>query len=227
MPRPCNVCGHPSRDEIDLALVGNVPAARVAAKHGVSSDSVSRHFASHVRPGAAKVQALVRDQVVQKEQHAVDVMAELRGCYARVGLLFDACDRYLRDSDDPSRYDVGPRDADVSVSYWEPGPNGSLIQRKAKLSVLLGRLREGGVEVERAEAKHADPRELVLKTANILQGQLELMAKLMGDLDERPQINVLVAQEWLQVRAEVMVALQPYPEARAAVAARLASLEAA
>jgi len=173
------------------------------------------------------VQALVRDQVVQEEQHAVDVMAELRRCYDRINLLFDACDRYLRDAEDPSRYDVGPRDADVSVSYWERGPNGTMIQRKAKLSVLLARLREGGIDVERAETKHADPRELVLKTANILQGQLELTAKLMGELDERPQINVLVAPEWILVRTALLDALRPFPEARVAVLGRLTALEAA
>ena len=44
-------------------------------------------------------------------------MAELRRCFERVNLLFDACDRWLRDADDPSRYDIGPRAAEVLVTY--------------------------------------------------------------------------------------------------------------
>jgi len=54
---------------------------------------------------------------------------------------------------------------------------------------------------------------------------VELTAKMAGQLDDRPQVNVLVAPEWLTVRAAVIEALRPYPEARTAVAARLAALE--
>lgn len=57
------------------------------------------------------------------------------------------------------------------------------------------------------------------------RGCLELLAKLLGELDDRPQINVLVSPEWLTVRALVIEALGPYPEARAAVAGRLVALE--
>jgi hypothetical protein len=55
---------------------------------------------------------------------------------------------------------------------------------------------------------------------------VELLAKLRGELDERPQLNVLVAPEWLAVRAALMAALASYPEARAAVAEQLLALEA-
>src|SRR5688500_18113467 len=53
------------------------------------------------------------------------------------------------------------------------------------------------------------------------RGCLELLGKLMGELDERPQVNVLVAPEWLALRGTILAALSPFPEARAAVAARL------
>ena len=46
-----------------------------------------------------------------------------------------------------------------------------------------------------------------------------------GELDERPTVNVLVAPEWLAVRATLPEALRPHPEARQAVAARLVALE--
>jgi hypothetical protein len=56
---------------------------------------------------------------------------------------------------------------------------------------------------------------------------VELTAKLIGELDDRPQVNVLLAPEWTAVRVALLAALQPFPEARFAVAQRLASLEAA
>jgi len=56
------------------------------------------------------------------------------------------------------------------------------------------------------------------------RGCLELLAKLLGELDERPTVNVLVAPEWLAVRAALLDALAPYPDARAAVSGRLVAL---
>lgn len=49
--------------------------------------------------------------------------------------------------------------------------------------------------------------------------QIELQAKLLGELQETgPQVNVLVAAEWHEVRVNVLAALSPFPEARSAVA---------
>ena len=49
------------------------------------------------------------------------------------------------------------------------------------------------------------------------RGNLELLAKLLGELDERPQVNVLVSPQWLELRAVVVNALGPHPQAREAV----------
>ncbi len=53
---------------------------------------------------------------------------------------------------------------------------------------------------------------------------LELLAKLIGQLDTRPTFNLLIAPEWLAVRTVLLSALAPYPAARAAVAGWLAEL---
>ncbi|MGE5618095.1 MAG: hypothetical protein ACM3US_02425 [Sphingomonadaceae bacterium] len=58
------------------------------------------------------------------------------------------------------------------------------------------------------------------------RGCLELLAELTQQLDRRPQVNILLAPEWLAVRFALLAALHPYPEARAAVASRLLELEA-
>jgi hypothetical protein len=46
---------------------------------------------------------------------------------------------------------------------------------------------------------------------------LELLAKLIGQLDERPVVNLLVSPEWLELRAVIVAALEPHPDARGAV----------
>lgn len=68
--------------------------------------------------------------------------------------------------------------------------------------------------------------DLVLKAVDRVQKQIELQAKLIGELDERPQINIWLAPEWMDARAALVQALSPYPEARIAAADALHRLEA-
>ena len=49
------------------------------------------------------------------------------------------------------------------------------------------------------------------------RSNLELLAKLLGELDDRPTVNILVSPEWLELRAVIVGALEPYSEARGAV----------
>ncbi len=49
------------------------------------------------------------------------------------------------------------------------------------------------------------------------RGNLELLAKLLGELDERPQVNILVSPQWLELRAVIVGALETHSEARGAV----------
>ncbi len=49
------------------------------------------------------------------------------------------------------------------------------------------------------------------------RGNLALLAKLLGELDERPVVNLNLSSEWLELRAVIVGALEPHPEARGAV----------
>ena len=49
------------------------------------------------------------------------------------------------------------------------------------------------------------------------RSNLELLAKLLGELDERPVVNLNVSPEWLELRAVIVGALEPHPGARGAV----------
>lgn len=70
----------------------------------------------------------------------------------------------------------------------------------------------------RTDGEHA----LSLKAVDRIHRQIELQARLLGELQETgPQVNVLVAAEWQQIRVQIFQALEPYPEARAAVSEAL------
>ncbi len=93
-------------------------------------------------------------------------------------------------------------------------------------------------EVAHADGLLADVRSLQARTLAVLEAaelshehrtalaairearsNLELLAKLLGELDERPSVavNVLVSPEWLQLRTVLVTALEPYSDARGAV----------
>jgi hypothetical protein len=77
------------------------------------------------------------------------------------------------------------------------------------------------------EAGLAGNSELVLKAVDRVLRQVELQAKLLGELDERPRVDIVLTPEWLSARAALLAALAPFPDAKVAVAERLLSLEAA
>ncbi len=54
---------------------------------------------------------------------------------------------------------------------------------------------------------------------------LETLLELEGELNRRPQINLSISAEWVEVRAVLLSALAPYPEARGAVAQALLEVE--
>jgi len=184
--RKCSVCSHPAVNEINEMLVNNVSFNEITTIYNdLTEMSLMRHKKNHLPKVLSK--AKEAQEIVQGDI----VMAELKRCFKRINLLFDACDRWLRDADDPSRYDIGPRAEDVRITYLEPGQDGGR-PKKAPISQLLARIEGTGYKVESWESKHADPRELVLKTANRLQGQIELLAKLTGEL---PPEKILVQFE--------------------------------
>jgi len=71
------------------------------------------------------------------------------------------------------------------------------------------------------DAKTAGDGELMLKAIDRVHRQVELQAKLLGDLDERPQIVLVQSSEWLTLRGTMLRALEPFPAARLALAAIL------
>lgn len=69
---------------------------------------------------------------------------------------------------------------------------------------------------------------LSLQAVREMRGLVETLAKITGELDERPAVqvlNVAASPEWLAMRAAMLEALRPFPEAAQAVSARLGLLE--
>jgi hypothetical protein len=68
-----------------------------------------------------------------------------------------------------------------------------------------------------AKAEAAGDLRTALNGLREARGYVELLAKLLGELDERPEVNLHVAPEWIELRAMIVGALGAYPSARQAV----------
>jgi hypothetical protein len=75
------------------------------------------------------------------------------------------------------------------------------------------------------EARAAGDGALALKAIDRIQKQIELQAKLLGELQDGATVNILVSPEWLAVRSALMTTLTRYPDARLAVVEALTALE--
>lgn len=74
------------------------------------------------------------------------------------------------------------------------------------------------LQKSRADGKHS----ISLRAVDRIHRQIELQARLLGELqDNGPQVNVLIAAEWHEIRMMIFNVLEPYPEARAALAEAL------
>lgn len=56
------------------------------------------------------------------------------------------------------------------------------------------------------------------------RGNLELLAKMMGQLDERPVVNIATNPQWLTIQTVVLEELADDPERRVRLATKLAEL---
>ena len=65
----------------------------------------------------------------------------------------------------------------------------------------------------RKDGKHS----ILLRAVDRIARQIELQAKLLGQIQDGATVNVAVLPEWHGIRQAVLEALQPYPEARLAV----------
>jgi hypothetical protein len=97
------------------------------------------------------------------------------------------------------------------------------MAEKAGEVAEAGDLLEGVRDLQRRayaildRAEEAGELRTALSAVREARGNLELLAKLLGELDERPVVNLNVSPEWLELRTVIVGALDAHPDARGAV----------
>lgn len=144
MVRTCTICQLSERQAIDRLIVGKEPYRNIAKRYQLSLSALWRHGAEHLLP-------MITDGW-QRERHenGQELADELRSCMDVIGKLMRACDDFLTDPDDPSRYDLSPRAHEVMVHYDAPSavsPRPALAEAVVAASRAL--VAAGGASAER------------------------------------------------------------------------------
>jgi hypothetical protein len=184
---------HPRREEIIRDIVaGRLSNRAVAEKYGISHGAVNRYKNGRLLPKAAEA-ARGRDGA-----EGAAVLARVEKAMERVQKLYDACDEYLKDPEDPGKYTLFPRAWELEVVYQETIPAGDRVKtvvKKEPLQALLDRVSAGlDIKPVAVSYRHADPRKLLIEAARGIKEQLELLAKIQGSVKDavNQQINVVV-----------------------------------
>jgi hypothetical protein len=89
----------------------------------------------------------------------------------------------------------------------------------AQADSLLDQVRDLQARAHRIldKAEGAGDLRTALGAIREVRGNLELLARLLGELNEQPVVNLNLSPEWLELRAVVVTALEPHPEAKEGV----------
>jgi hypothetical protein len=200
----CKACRHPDKLQIERLIARGESYRSIAKQFGISDASITRHV--------QKCIPLILEELRANEnrRRAISVEDETNRLFNRLNKLFDACDVWLTDPDNPALYSLDARADELTVIYEDANdltPKGNPKRKRDRLSVLLRRLDDAKIEAVSVTSKHADPRELIVKTAGEIQAKLELFARLQG-LFQRDRVNESDREHEREMMARITAELQ-------------------
>jgi hypothetical protein len=228
---------HPKRKQIEKALIKQeLSLAEIGKKYGIHPSTLSRYRKNKLvaqmagvtvnrakrKTGARAGPAINVDRVQAKLEEdelleGIDLLREVNGIIKRVRKLFDACDAYLTDPADPSRYTLAPRAEEILVQKVTYNDRGAPTYESMTLQEALYEANNGEYASPQSEILQPrnmanDPRTLVLSAAKGLQGQMKLLIDYAAELRAQGNSDITRHPEYHQLEQELMEAFSKYPE---------------
>ena len=219
MGRPCTICRHPKREEIDRALVRNEAGYRtIAARFDISPSALFRHKREHLPAliakglealGVASPETADPDEAIRAAQQSPQALSRGLQALANEKAEVEEQARLAKLPPPPPSYAAELAKERTAIDARETAHAIDTFQQlRAINAACLEVLREA-----RRDGKHS----ILLRAVDRIARQIELQAKLLGQIQDGTTVNVAVMPEWHDLRQTVLEALHPYPEARLAV----------
>ncbi len=202
---------HPQRKNIERDIVNGVPDSRIASNYVGISDNTVRRYRTRKMP------QILRHEETRRAEGLLDRISEYLD---NIDELFSATREWLADPDDPTKMCFAPHAEELLVVYTDMDSDRPKT-RKAPLSELL---KKTSVYVDGISFMGQDPRVTMIKTAEVLNKQLELLCRTQGLIQAQTNIDVNVNATTGNLDDIVAIArraLAPYPEALQAFVSEL------
>jgi hypothetical protein len=211
---------HPERDDIIKELIeGKTSYRALALKYSISHGAVNRYVKKRLIPDMYAA-------ITKRADHEGSALLNrIEDIMIRVQKLYDACEEYLRDPENPDRYTLFPRAWEMDIVY-RTKVGEKWVFRKEELQKLINDLRGMQYDPVDVIVKSADPRKTIIEASRELRGNLELIAKIEGSIKDTVTNNITVNQYWGEFKTVVMRATEGYPEVRERIVEELSNVAA-
>ena len=214
MAKKRDTMGKKRRTELYHDLGENLPTQVIAEKYDLSERTV-RSYKDEMRVMPSAYEMLEDGKGVVKMLKEVIVTSKK---------LYDSYLAYLADSENPDYIDPTPRATEIDVVYFEKDKDGKILRRgKATLQRLLEDIKQEGKDVTYVHVNTTDIRKLIIDQVNALTRQLELIAKIQGQVKD-VTISVVNSPVWIQIQQIILDAVKDNPEIRERMAKEFAQL---
>lgn len=170
--KKCKACDSKRVAQLNKQLLNGDSISGISKLYGMSRDVIRRHkneCLGELLQEVVKEKQLAGDSLIKQVEADIDMVHK----------LVRACDEWLTDPDDPSKYFLGPRGEEIEITYQEKDTGTDRLlptMRKASLQEMIDTVEKNGHFVVRnITTKHADPRELLLKAIAKLEGIVKMI----------------------------------------------------
>lgn len=167
---------HPKRDEIEQKIVEGVSFRGIAGQYGIPQASLQRYVNQRFVKLAGEA---IRERHLD---HGEAIVERLHNIIKRLEKLVNAADEWLTDPEDPEKYNLHPRADEVEIIYYTEDGDGNPLRNKKKLQDIVSEIEGTNKKVAELHWKNVDIRTLIPRTADSLHKQLDLVAKILGEV---------------------------------------------
>ena len=219
--KTCKVCDSKRVVQINQMILSGDSIAKINQLYGISRTTITKHKRECIAE-------ILQDAMDEKSENKIMVgdslVKQVEADITMIHKLIQACDEWLTDPDDPSKYFLGPRGNEIEITYMgkdkETGRQ-EKIPRKATLQEMISVIEDEKLYViHNITHKHADPRELLLKAIAKLEGIVKMildttMAELENkhkrealDKAEKEGGTITVEKQVSQITERVIIAMK-------------------
>lgn len=201
MPNRYKIDSHPQKMQIERDIINGVSDRDIATHYdSLTQSSVSRYRRDRMPEMMRRADLETTEGIIRRINEYLD----------DVDHLYKSVKEFLDDPNVPGKMDFTPHASEVYMTYETTDPDsGKRYRKKELIQDILDKLEPTPLKLTLGIQ---DPRVTMLKTAEVLNRQLELMAKVKGLITE----NTVVVNDNSTVTEIIAIArnaLRDYPEA--------------